>query len=216
MPTEALELTPARSLFDIEDDYAALLNTDDLVEPQDQEQFKQELAHALKTAVDKRERFGQFILTAERRRDALKAEAKRLMDQAAMYDRAAERAREYGANVIESFGQDAKGKYRKLEGNTVVLSLRAGSSRVEFTDEAAVPSDYKALEITVSAKAWEEHIEACYGAHFEDVDELVKITDQIKHVEVIISKPAVKQAIDSGHDVPGADLRFGSPTLVIR
>jgi hypothetical protein len=205
------------SLFEIEEDYAALVNTEDLVSPEDQESFKQELAVALKTAVDKRERFGQFILACERRSIALKAEAKRMLDQAATCDRAAERAREYGAGVIESLGTDAKGKYRKLEGNTVVLSLRAPSSRVDFPDEAKVPSEFKTLTITLPATAWERHIEWC-RVIFDDygIGEHSPILNAVTNVAVHTSKTAVKKAIENGRQVEGADLKWSSPTLQIK
>jgi hypothetical protein len=206
-------IAPKRSLFDIEDDYRALIETEEGgIDPQYEAEFREALAHALKTAVDKREAFAQFILGCERRVTALKAEAKRLMDQAATYERAADRARAYGASVIESLGTDAKGKHKKLEGNTVVLSLRAASSRVEFTDESKVPSDYKVLTITVPAKAWEEHI----ADFLESRGYLPGILRAIERVDVHTSKTAVKQAIENGMQIEGADIKWGEPTLQIR
>jgi hypothetical protein len=213
MATKTLTV-PARSLFDIEDDYQSLLETQEGgIDPAQEEAFKADLAIALKSAIEKRERFGQFILACERRVEALKTEAKRILDQAAIYERAADRARDYGASVIESLGKDAKGKYRKLEGNTVVLSLRAGSDRVEFTDEASVPSEYKTLTISLPAWEWEAFIEACQDRIPISTGHLIK---SIKKVEVHTSKTEVKKAIERGIEVPGADIKFGSPSLIVK
>ena len=214
--TMELQKAPGSSLFELEQAYQAFLDTDEAGVPVELEpEFREQEAIALKTAVEKRERFGQFVLACERRVAALKAEAKRITDQAAMYERAAERARAYGASVIESLGKDAKGKYRKLEGNTVVLSLRAGSPRVEFTDEAAVPSEYKTLTITVPATEWEKHMRRCLAVCPED-GQLLEILSDVSKVDVHVSKTKVKEAIERGKEVPGADVRYGDPSLVIK
>jgi hypothetical protein len=49
------------------------------------------------------------------------------------------RMESYVARVIESLGLDAKGKRKKLEGNTITLALHGCDKRAEVTDEAAVP-----------------------------------------------------------------------------
>jgi hypothetical protein len=219
-------IAPAKvdTLFEIEETYAAFLDTEALVRPEDEQAFRAELATSLKQAVEKRERFGQFILGCERRVAALKAEAKRLIDQADAYERAADRASQYGAWVIEQLGTDGKGKHRRLEGTTCVLSLRAGSARVEFSDEAVVPSEFKTLTITVPAVAWEQHI-ARYREMRGMLGDLLaagpppdqpSIVEAITRVDVHTSKTAVKKAIEGGREIPGADLKFGDSTLQVK
>ncbi len=56
-----------------------------------------------------------------------------------MFDAVAERVEQYVVRVIKDQGADSKGKYRKLEGNALTLSLRKCPVSVDITDEVAVP-----------------------------------------------------------------------------
>jgi hypothetical protein len=60
----------------------------------------------------------------------------------------------YVMRVIDSLGLDDKGKRKKLEGNTITMSLRGCDKRAEITDEAAVPTKYKRVIITLPADTW--------------------------------------------------------------
>ena len=84
-----------------------------------------------------------------------RTEAKRLQERERLYARALARMEDYVSRVIESLGKDAKGKRKKLEGNTITLSLHGCDKRVEITDESVVPTKYKRITITLPAEVWE-------------------------------------------------------------
>jgi len=200
------EQEKALTLWDVEERYMALLDTEALVAPEEQQEFYGELEVALRTAVEKRDRVGQFLLLCDDRMSAIDAEIERLRKLKSQWERAQERMEQYVIRVIESQGSDDKGKYPKLKGNTCILGIQRNPSTVEITDEAAVPSAFKTLTITIPAEAWEEHISR-FGSLKPDV------LKDIKSTSVSINKRAIKKALDANEQVDGADLKFGTHRL---
>lgn len=220
MPTEAL------SLYQLEETHLALLDSEALVTPEQQAQFRAELAESLKSAVDKRERVAQFIRHCDAQAEACKKEIDRITRLKRSYEKARDRMEEYVKWSMEQLGyaeKDAKGRTRKLEAHTAVFSLRPNPPAVEITDEAAVPSEFKILTITVNAAAWEQHIESHNELremmqkaleHFDPIPlESPQIVRAIKKTECSIDKRAVKDALEVGRSVPGADLKIGEYSL---
>src|SRR5271154_3824254 len=125
----------ADSLFRIEEYLAAMIETADLV-PQEQEQeFLAEFRRALSTAVEQRDRVGQYMAHLETQSAFAKAEIERLRQRKGVYDRAFDRVGECFLNTIEFLGVDPRGPRRKLEGKTVTFSARACPPSVEIEDE---------------------------------------------------------------------------------
>lgn len=196
------------TLYTIEEQLTAMADTAEMV-PEDQEQaFLEEFRAALTAAVDKRDRVGQFLSHLEQQAGFAKAEIARLQERKAFFERAIEKMEGYVINVIESIGPDAKGKYPKLEGHTVTFSIKDCPPSVEIQDEAAVPSDYKAITITMPALKWEALLDSL------DLEERAAMLDAVEKPKVVVSKMAIKKAIDCGAQVPGADLIIGKKTLV--
>jgi hypothetical protein len=196
------------TLYAIEEQLTAMADTAELV-PEDQEQaFLEEFRAALTAAVDKRDRVGQFLAHLEQQAAFAKAEIARLQERKAFFERATEKMEGYVIRVIESIGPDAKGKYPKLEGRTVTFSIKDCPPSVAIQDEAAIPSDYKAITITVPALKWE----ALLGSL--DLEQRAGVLDAVEKPKVAVSKTAIKKAIDGGAQVPGADLIVGKKTLV--
>ena len=137
------------SLFDIEDTLAAFLETDDSVPPEQRAEFETALQEQIRTAVDKRERVGQFLRHCELQQSNCEAEIKRLKARSATFEAAADRLKFYIVRVIEGLGADGKGKYRKLEGHTVTFALRQNPPHVLVVDADAIPNDYKRTTISV-------------------------------------------------------------------
>jgi hypothetical protein len=215
MPTETL------TLYNVEENLQSLLDTEALVDPEQEAQFKAELAESLKYAVEKRDRIAQCLLTWEHKRGAIAAEMARLKALDATYKRAEARLEKYVVGVIEGLGKDAGGKYRKLAGETAVLSVKQNPPSTVFTDEAAVPSEFKTLTITVPAQAWEHHIEVydylrAQSGYLPAFNGPAAILTAINKTEVSIDKRAVKAAIEAGETVPGADVKFGELSLQVK
>jgi|HubBroStandDraft_6_1064221.scaffolds.fasta_scaffold279450_2 hypothetical protein len=190
----------ADSLFQIETYLAAMIETAELV-PQEQEQeFLAEFQRTLATAVEQRDRVGQYMAHLEMQAAFAKAEIDRLRQRKAIYERAFERLEQYVLNTIEYLGVDAKGARRKLEGNTITFSARACPASVEIVDEAAVPAEFKTLSIRLSATTWERLLDSL------DLEQRAELLGQVKRAECEVSKFGIKTAIDLGASVPGVAL----------
>jgi hypothetical protein len=211
VPVGAVALPPAShplTLYALEETLTILADTEDMVSEEQQREFREEFRLALTAAVDKRDRVGAFLAHLESQAAFAKAEIVRLQERKAWFERAIERMEGYVINVIESLGRDAKGKYPKLEGRTVTFSIKDCPPSVEVQDEAAVPSDYKAITITMPALKWEEVLDSL------DLEQRASVLDSVEKPKVAVSKTAIKKAIDGGGRVPGADLIVGKKTLV--
>jgi hypothetical protein len=204
VPSPAVTATP---LYAIEEYLAAMIETAELV-PADQEQeFRAEFEAALSTAVEKRDRVGQFMVHLEQQIDFARFEIERLRGRRAMYERALERLERYVVGTIEHLGRDARGKFRRLEGKTITFSLRACPPSVEVTDESAVPVEYKVLTLKLPATAWERLLDSI------ELDQRAAVLAQMSTPEVAIDKRLVKAAIGAGMNVTGAGLTAGRQSL---
>jgi hypothetical protein len=196
------------TLYAIEEQLAAMADTAELV-PEDQEQaFLNDFQTALIAAVDKRDRVAQFLAHLEQQAAFAAAEIKRLQERKAFFERALEKMEGYVIHVIEAIGPDAKGKYPKLEGHTVTFSIKDCPPSVEIQDEAAVPSDYKAIIITMPALKWEALLDSL------ELEQRANVLDAVEKPKVTVVKTAIKKAIDGGTQIPGADLIIGKKTLI--
>jgi hypothetical protein len=197
----------AAPLYVIEDHLAALIETAELVSPEQEQEFRAEFRTALTSAVEKRDRVGQFLAHLERQIDFAKFEIDRLRQRKATYERTLARMEDYVIETIENLGTDAKGKYRTLEGKTTSFSLRACPASVEVTDESAIPSDYKTLTLKLPAVTWEQLLDGL------EIEQRAAVLGQVKSPEVSVDRRSMKTAMDGGADVPGAGLVTGRHAL---
>src|SRR5947208_1845972 len=139
----AVTTAPASStLFTVEDDLQALLNSEDMVTEEQLEQFKIELASKLRSAVEKRQRVGEFIRFCELMQSNCEAEMARLEALKKTYAAAQERSENFVIYTIEQLGRDARGRYPKLPGHTVTLSVAQKPDSVEILDAGSVPDRF--------------------------------------------------------------------------
>ena len=197
----------AASLYVIEDQLAALIETAEVVSPEQEQEFRAEFQAALTAAVDKRDRVGEFLAHLEQQIDFAKFEIERLRKRKATCERALTRVENYVIETMENLGTDSKGKYRPLEGNTSTFSLRGCPPSVEVTDEPSIPSEYKILMLKLPAVTWEQLLDGL------EIEQRAAVLEQVKSPEVTVDKRSIKSAIDSGTDVPGAGLATGRHSL---
>jgi hypothetical protein len=198
-------MNTALTLFEIEDNLAALVNTEEMVEdPEQRNAIEAEIVSAQLTAVDKRDSFGKFLATCEHYSEAIAAEIKVLQARKKRFESAKERAEGYAVYAMQSLGKT------KLEGNTVTLALRKCPESTAVSDEASVPSQFKTLTITVPALAWEDFVDGV------DIDEREKFLSAVRKTECFIDRTGIKQSIKSGIEVPGAALVADKFSLVRR
>jgi hypothetical protein len=121
VPSPAVTAAP---LYVIESYLAALVETAELVPPEQELAFRAELQSALMTAVDKRDRVGQFLAHLEQQIEFASFEIDRLKQRKANFECVLARLEAYVIETIENLGTDDKGNYRTLEGRTTTFSLR--------------------------------------------------------------------------------------------
>jgi len=169
VPSPAVTAAP---LYVIEDHLAALIETAELVSPEQEQEFRTEFQTALTAAVEKRDRVGQFLAHLEQQIEFAKFEIDRLRQRKVTCERAIARLESYVIETIENLGTDSKGKYRTLEGKTTTFSLRACPPSVDVTTEPAEPSEYKTLTLKLPAVTWERLLDGL------DIEERAAVWDR--------------------------------------
>ena len=132
-----------------------------------------------------------------------------------MFGRAETRMREYIHAVIETLGTDAKGKPVKLVGNLATFALRAKPSSVLVKDEAAIPSKFKRVTVTLPFDVWERMVNGYWPFGGDDDPDWGPIRDAVGTGKLSVDKAAVKKAFDAGAEVPGCDLSLGGHSLIV-
>jgi hypothetical protein len=194
------------TLWDIEDDLQALLNSVDTASPEQERELQAAIADAMRTAVAKRERVYRWIAHCRAMEAAAKAEIERLRQRMAAFERARERVEEYVVEIIDAIGPDEKGKYPKLQAETATFSVARNPGHVEITDENLVPDAFKRATVTLPLAAWLA-LSRLAGTVADPVEAKVSIG---------LDRSAVKVAIQSGADIPGATLAIGDLRLVVK
>jgi hypothetical protein len=197
-------LRTARPLYDLEAHLAALVDTEDLVPEELEQEYALELQATLLATVEERDRVGQFLAHLESQIAFAHAEVARLKAREAFYERVFRRMEGYVTRVIESLGLDPKGKRKQLEGNTITLSLRGCDKRAEVTDEAAVPTKYKRVTVTLPAETWELVCDSL------DLDLREQVLGEVKLTKIEVSTSLVKIDLKADIAVPGAKLAGGT------
>lgn len=106
---------------------------------------------------EKRDSFCNFLAFLEAQEDFANGEIERLGDRKKRIAAARKRLEKIAIGVIQSFGKEDDGVWKKIEGATSSLQLDKNPPSVEITDDRAVPSEYKSYEIAmkVPASRWE-------------------------------------------------------------
>ncbi|HLH43120.1 MAG TPA: siphovirus Gp157 family protein [Bryobacteraceae bacterium] len=231
MPAGDISIIPAKStvptLYEIEDSLQALIETGDSVTPEMEDAFQAELSAALHTAASKRDRVAQFLAFCDSQKALAKQEIDRIRKRQAAFEKAAERLESYVVAVIKSLGADEKGRYRKLEGNSATLSIKRNPASTSIEDDSLIPLRFKDASVTARCPAdrWVaavEEISAAWSGMLEtmqfsdDAKQLMSLLLDGRNVTYSTRKADVKKAIESGEDVPGADLDIDNYSLVVR
>jgi hypothetical protein len=186
-------LPPARnlSLFQIEDGLQSLLDSAELVEPEQEAEFMADLERSLKTAVNKRDKVSQFLAHCEAQPALADAEIKRLQARKKFFEAVVERVGFSVIRTIRNLGADEKGRYKTLEGSTSSLGVRRCPPTVAITDEAAVPASFKSITFTLPAELSEEMFDAL------DLELRGRVLDAARRSDVTVSKTLLKEAIEA-------------------
>lgn len=223
----SLALVPKPSLFDLEESLQALLDTAELVTPEDELIFEQDLSTALTHAVDKRQKFHEFLCYLESQTELAGKELERLRTRKSRLEATHDKLERYCVSVIERIGPDEKGKLKRLEGHTVTLSARGMASQVEITDESQLPASCRRVEVKLPADLWAELLDSVdfdvRGKLIAAAGESPKTEASKSTIKALLEEkigPAIEEnkkagALSVQHaDVPGARLNLNRHYLV--
>src|SRR3990167_5100387 len=177
-------MSTSLTLYEIEENRLALLDTLDMVESDEAKvAILKDIALAEAGALAKRDAVIAFRQMHLRMAEAARAEANRLSDLAASIESKIQNLDTYLVRVIQEFVPEPKKGARKLEGTLGVLSLKKNPDSCEITDETQIPARFMVTPPPPAARP---------------------------------DKVAIKEALQSGEDVPGADLRYGEFRLEVK
>ena len=144
----------ALTLYEVEDELQAYLDTEDGVPEEQQEEFQAALSAKGVAALDRRDAVIRAFQAVEANIEAVKAEKRRLTERQTRLENGLKRFRQYLASVLQSLPQPAKGA-RKLEGRIGTISLRKGSESVEIVDASRLPLTACSVTVTMSGVTWD-------------------------------------------------------------
>lgn len=207
MSNALVSLSP--KLWEIEEQYQALLDTEDLVPETALPEYRRELLQTGTAMQQKRENTARFMLFIDAHITAAKAamkpheeEISRLQRRVEHFESVKNRLAKYIVSIIKSFGKDKNGDYRKLNGYTTTMSITPLPESVDDYDPPAVPARFKRITVSMPVDVWDKLI-----AEKPEL-QLPQWTDvRIGKNAIVLDKVKISKAIESGTEVPGARLR---------
>lgn len=201
----------APTLYNVEDTLAALLNSIDLISEGDEPAYLQcldEIAEQTALARQKRDNVVDYLDNLDDMQAYIGEKIDRLYAGKERIERHKKKLRAYLLDLVERFAPPPrKGlKMRSLAGNRHSLSLREGAETIEVFDEKLVPEKYKRVTVELSGEDF-AILQKDYGN--------VGPGDGWK-IAMVPDKKALKSAMASGEDIPGADRVFGLAVLVVK
>jgi hypothetical protein len=208
----ATELVPTLktniTLYEIEDNLAALANTFDVVEGEEIKQILlDEIGRSLWQAKEKRDAVVAFLRHCEAQQKFADQEIERIRNRRDRIARFQAEFERYIISIIDRFAVPDRRGVKRLEGNISSMRMQKNPDSVAITDENAVPLAFKDVVLTMPAQLWEALLERL------EKDERAGIEAQIKKTEFKPDKRAISSELKNGSEISGADLKFGEFAL---
>jgi len=193
------------TLYSIEDELAAFVDTEELVPEDLREQYALAMGAKNDAAVTKRDNVIRAIRFLEDQRDLAKAEEERIREHRKRVEAALERFRSYVAGVVDRFGEQKPGqKTKTLHATIGVLRCQQSPGKIVIEDEAVLPGRFCRAVVTFDrADDWERMYKT-----FFSLPEKPELQGGFKPEREPL-KERIAEAIDAGEEVPGADRAFG-------
>jgi len=188
--------TKSLSLYHIEEELKAYLDSEALV-PEDQlAAFQAAFLEKTQQAIQKRGNCIRAISHIEAQIAGARAEENRIAAWRGSLESGLARFKDYLVRCIELSGQ------KKVEADNGSLSIQANPESVEITDATLIPDEFQTVTVKMPAAMFRALAEA---GHIHDCDATFNP-----------SKSALKEAIKQGREIPGCDLRFGKNRLTVK
>lgn len=205
MPDQEIALAArATTLYRLEDDLQALLNSIDMA-PEDQRlECLDAITEADALAKAKRDNVARYLRTLAAMDEAGHREMEWLSGRQAVLRNHIERVKAYVARLVETFAPPSD-KSPRLEGNAFTLALAKNPDSVVVLQESAIPDQFVTVTVSMPAIVWRAiEKEIAHGL-------LARMKTSRS-----VSKSAIKKALDAGEEVPGADRKFGAYRLEVK
>jgi len=208
------ELVPIQktglTLYEIEDNLAALANTFEVVEEAEAKQLiLDEIGQALRRVKDKRDAVVGFLRHCEAQQNFADQEIERLKIRRERIARFQAEFEQYLVSLIDQYAIPDRRGVKRLEGNISSMRIQKNPDSVVITDEKALPVAWKDVVLTMPAHVWEALLERL------EKDERACFEARVKKTEFKPDKRAIAAELKNGSEIYGADLKFGDFRLVI-
>ena len=210
----ATELVPIQktglTLYEVEDNLAALANTFEVVEETDTKRIiLEEIGQAIRRVKEKRDAVVGFLRHCEAQQKFADLEIERLKIRRERIARFQAEFEQYLVSLIDQFAIPDRRGVKRLEGNFSSMRIQKNPDSVVITDEKALPVAWKDVVLTMPAHVWEALLERL------DKGERRVFEEKVKKCEFKPDKRAVAGELKNGEQIPGADLKFGEWRLVL-
>lgn len=189
------------NLYQIESDLMALVESAETVSELQREAYALELQAALANSIAKRQRVGEFLAHCEAQEEACSAEIDRLTALRYRYAKARERVQGMVVSIILECGQDERGKWPVLEGQTMTLGIASTPPAVRIEDGAEIPAALQTVTVTMPGDNWDRIVAAL-------PDEVLGFAGDVSETRTP-DKGAIKAALKAGAEIPGVTLSGG-------
>lgn len=209
----ATQLVPRPSnwtLYELEDNLQALVNSIDLAEePSARESILKEIGQALRKTSEKRDAVVAFLRHCEMQRRFADAEIDRIQRRKASITRLQEELESHLVCMVERHAKPDRRGVQRLEGNFSSLRIQKNPDSVLITDAGAIPLAFKQVKLSMPAYVWEALLQTL------GLEERKEWEAHVEKLEFKPDKKAIGAELKSGVEIPGADLKFGDWRLVI-
>jgi hypothetical protein len=179
----------------------ALVESAETVSELQREAYALELRAALANSIAKRQRVGEFLAHCEAQEEACSAEIDRLTALRHRYAKARERVQGMVVSIILERGQDKRGKWAVLEGQTMTLGIASTPPAVRIQEGAEIPPALQTVTVKMPADNWDRIVESL-------PDEVLGFAGDVLETRTP-DKTAIKAALKAGAEIPGVSLTGG-------
>ena len=210
MSAQVVPLPASCTLYELEDNLQALVNSIDFAEePSARESILEEIGEAMRRAAEKRDAVVQFLRHCEIQQKFADAEIERIQKRKASIARLQQELESHLIPVVERYAKPDRRGIQRLEGNVSSLRIQKNPESVLITDLGVLPLAFKQAVLSMPAHVWEALLQRL-GLEERKIWE--------GRVDKIVFKPdkkAIAAELKRGTEIPGADLKFGEWRLVI-
>ena len=209
MVTQLVPRQTSCTLYELEDNLQALVNSIDLAEdPSARQSILEEIGQALRKTTEKRDSVVAFLRHCEMQRRFADAEIDRIQKRKASIGQLQEELESHLVCVLERYAKPDRRGVQRLEGNFSSLRIQKNPDSVLITDAAAIPLAFKQVILAMPAYVWEALLQTL------GLEERKTWEACVDKLEFKPDKKAIGVELKTGTEIPGADLKFGDWRLV--